>query len=959
MKKVSKRTLSLVLALSLVMTLFAFVPAMAHPNSAALVPAVGESALLDFNFKSGVAFKGAYDFGNGLKLTHSLPDWVNKVEQTNRYLEIGKKDAGTRSRFTIVDENWETGNLTKDRYLTEFRFKLNELTPIQNLFRAELCAGFGSIDWAASSPYVWVGVVASNGKYYLKAGDTTISAVPLETGIWYNVKMDINIKERKFDFYLDGALRAVNKGFTSNGSEFNKQTGKAFNSSTDNAEDKLAYWDYLEYAGIEFPNKFNRIFYYQDDANTPDICFDDIRVYKEPTGVITYGADDFSSYKEDIKYDGSKIYQSFAGLALRTDAKRQCNFTIDAENGYAISGTGKSSDAGSNDGMQIRSNLFDAGGALYKPGNYKENSLVTEFKITPKTNTVGVLSFYDNLANQYGIDLEVKNNSFIALYGKKGEITTSNFKASKNLGSYEIDKTYKIKICMDLNRSFEQTITDRDNLKRTLPGICDIYIDDKLVLSDAAFCYQATEGGDTPAEGLGNMLLRTNGGCQAYFDDFKMYSDEKEEVLSRLAIDMHNAYANGMISSDTIALPQSYTLEDRNTYNIDWTSSSASIINPETGAVDRARGGNVSLTAKIYYEGEEDYNLTNEFDFYVVPELSKDVVPVDYEINSITFADAEGNRVYGPMDGGKLTGVTVKKNADFAADLYAVVYDGDSISGVDFVKNFADGAINLDLAVSSASDVRFFIWSADGAIKPLISPVAVIKEKAKLFILADSIYDETPPQTQPSTGVGYALKAFYNQDNLEIVNLAECGMTLKTFAQSGRFADALSQIKSGDYVLISFCHNDQKWPKETGAEPLDSDGVPSYDAGSYEYYLEEYIEAIRLKGGIPVIATSVPRWEFDGDTPTSTHGNYYNAARNVANYTKVPLLDVYAEAIADMTELGAEASKAYYLEPVDENGDGVYDKTHMTEAGAAWVAGIIADLADSLKLPFSAYRISE
>lgn len=950
MKRTSKTLLCLALAVSLVMTLFVVpVSVSAHPSSGTLVSQVGDSFNLDFNFDSGKAYRYEewLDEERGIKLTHSLPDLSNKVEQANQYLEMGVKEAGTRSRYTIQDNNWQDYDLTKDRYFTEFKFKLNALTPINTLFRAELCSAFDSINWAASSPYVWAGVVQSGTKYYIKAGDTTISSVALQTGVWYNIKLDINVKDKKFDFYLDGALRAKDKAFTGNGSRFNKQTGAQFNASTDSEEDMLYYWDYLEYAGIEFPNKFNRLFYYQDDNNAPDICFDDIRVYKEPTGVITYGADDFSNYSADVKYDGSTIYPSFAGFALRLDAHRQSNFTIDHTNGYVISGTGMTKGTASNDGMQMRFNL---------DRTYREKCISTEFNITPQTATVGTQSFYDYGASQYGLNVILQNNKFYVESAKIGDITASNFTTKKEVGTFEIGKTYKIKAVIDLNRTFTQTVTDRDNLVRTLTGICDVYINDKLVANNVGLRYVPGTGGDAPVEHLGNVLLRTNSGCQAYFDDFRVYSDEKEEVLSRLVVDMQKAYANGMISSDTINLPSSYTLTDRNTYKIDWTSSRA-VVNTATGAVDRTKGGNTTLTAKIYYEGEEDYNLTHRFDMYVVPDLGKDITPVDYEINSVTFADANSAVVYGPTDGGKLTGVTVKKNADTAADLFAVVYDGGQLTDCDIVKNFADGEIPLDVNVSKGSDVQFFVWSNDGTIKPLASPFAVQKESRKLFILADSIYDETPPDTQPSTGVGLALKSYYNQDNLEIVNLAECGHTLKIFAQSGRLGAALEQMQRGDYVLISFCHNDQKWSAQPeSAEPLDADGVPSYDIGSYEYYLEEYVKAIRLKGAIPVIATSIPRWEFDGDTPTSTHGNYYNAARNVADYMNVPLLNVYAEAFADMTALGAEASKAYYVEPVDTNGDGVIDKTHMTEAGANWVSEIIVKLADELKLPFSAYK---
>ena len=93
MKKQSKKFMGVLLVMSLIMALFASVPAIAHPSSAELVPAVGESVLLDFNFNSGVAFKGTYDFGNGIKLTNTLPDLANKVEQPKQYLEMGVKGA--------------------------------------------------------------------------------------------------------------------------------------------------------------------------------------------------------------------------------------------------------------------------------------------------------------------------------------------------------------------------------------------------------------------------------------------------------------------------------------------------------------------------------------------------------------------------------------------------------------------------------------------------------------------------------------------------------------------------------------------------------------------------------------------------------------------------------------------------------------------------------------------------
>ena len=178
MKRTGKTLLCLALAVSLVMTLFVVpVSVSAHPSSATLVSQVGDAVNIDFNYSTGTGITSGYYFDKdrGIVASHSLPDWQNKVEQSNQYLEMGVKEAGTRSRLTIQDNNWKTYDLTKDCYFTEFKFKLNALTPIDTLFRAELCSAFDSINWAASSPYVWAGVVQSGGKYYIKAGNTTIT----------------------------------------------------------------------------------------------------------------------------------------------------------------------------------------------------------------------------------------------------------------------------------------------------------------------------------------------------------------------------------------------------------------------------------------------------------------------------------------------------------------------------------------------------------------------------------------------------------------------------------------------------------------------------------------------------------------------------------------------------------------------------------------------------------------
>lgn len=908
MKKTIKKTLSAILALSLSMAMFASAQVSAHSNAAALISKVGETVDIDFNYTTDTTITRNHEFAAGITASH-VSD-THKVYADNQYLQMG--DAGTDSRLTITDNNWQTSNLTKDRYFTEFKFKLNELSPVKFLFVAELCDKFDKLNTllpntTPTSPGVRTSVILSGSNYYIKAGDTNITKVAIKEGMWYNVKLDINMINRTYDIYVDGVLGAA---------------GIAFTGGDTNLDGK-SYFDYLKANDIEFPNKFNRIFQYRDNNTSDyavDICFDDIRVYKEPTGVITYGGDDFSNYKTDVVYDASKVNPSFAGLAAWNVAERQCNFTIDADKGYAISGTGATAGKTIN-GMFLRINNTEP--------FYKEKSIVTEFKITPQADSLGTIQFLDKASNTYGVTLAMNGNKF----------TATDANGNTELGSFVKGETYKIKVCMDANRIAAKT---------GKAGICDIYINDKHVLSNAPIKYGSGES----ITGFGDIKINFKDSNQAYFDDFRVYSDEKEEVLSRLAADMKAAYPSGVIEVDVNTLPKTYALAGRHTYNIDWSLSGKTIDN----GVNHA---NTTALAKIYYPGEENYYITGEFDYYK-PDFSVNS-PVDFEINAVTFEDASGNKVYGPTDGGKLTGVTIKRHVDKEADLYVAVYNGTRFSNVECFDNVTDGDIDLNLSVDKNSMVKFFVWTNDDKLTPLASPFEVQKESRKLFILSDAIYDEEPPASLASTGIGYALKSFYKQDNLEIVNLAITEQpTMKRFVKSGLFAEALEQIQQGDYVLLSYCHNDSKWPAEPMyAEPLDADGVAPYDMGSYEYYFEQYVAAIRSKGGIPVIATSIPRWQFKNDVPTSSHGNYYTAEIAVANYLNVPLLDVYAEAISDLADLKAEDSKKYYVEPVDTNGDGNIDATHLSAEGAEWVAGIIVELADKLNLPFSAYKTAK
>ena len=395
------------------------------------------------------------------------------------------------------------------------------------------------------------------------------------------------------------------------------------------------------------------------------------------------------------------------------------------------------------------------------------------------------------------------------------------------------------------------------------------------------------------------------------------------------------------------ALPAEYS-----GYTLTWTSNS-NRIRPSTGEITTGTKSDATLTVTAS-DGQGDV-ATATFDVSLFVDYTAEITPVDYQIDGITFEDADGNVAYSPANSGKLKSVRFKNNTGSAqkVNLIAAVYENDTLNTCKIAENVQDGSINFDLTLSASAqgaEVKFYVWSGDGKLTPLDTTKSVDESGRKLVILADQIYDETPPTNQYSTGLGLALKDFFNQISLPIVNLAQSGTSYEIFGEN-LFGDALAQISEGDYVLLSFCHTDAKY---TG---LDSDGVAPFEIGSYEYFMEKYVEAIRLKGGIPIIATAIPRHTFGGGMPTSTHGGYYTAAIKVAKYLDVPLMDVYSKTFDDLKTLGAVETRKYYVNPVGANTAIGTDYTHLSEEGADWVSKIIVELAEELKLPFAKYSL--
>ena len=78
-------------------------------------------------------------------------------------------------------------------------------------------------------------------------------------------------------------------------------------------------------------------------------------------------------------------------------------------------------------------------------------------------------------------------------------------------------------------------------------------------------------------------------------------------------------------------------------------------------------------------------------------------------------------------------------------------------------------------------------------------------------------------------------------NKVAVANHAESGESLKSSFGAKRLDKVLSLMKPGDYLLIQYGHNDKK---ESG------EGIGAFT--SYKASLKQFVDAARIKGGIPL-----------------------------------------------------------------------------------------------------------
>ena len=209
-----------------------------------------------------------------------------------------------------------------------------------------------------------------------------------------------------------------------------------------------------------------------------------------------------------------------------------------------------------------------------------------------------------------------------------------------------------------------------------------------------------------------------------------------------------------------------------------------------------------------------------------------------------------------------------------------------------------------------------------------------------LFLCGDStVVDQ---DGEPWASWGQMIPTWFDE-NVCIANYAESGLTTTSFLNQRRLNKILDMIKPGDYVFVEFGHNDEKDKGDNAGAFL-----------NYATNLRTYISRAKAKQANVVILSPTARRQFDGGKIVNTHGDYPEAARQVAESEGVYFIDLTALTTELDEAYGSSLSTKFYVHyPAGAYGAAALkDNTHFNPFGAYEISKLVVMGLKSLDIPF-------
>ena len=253
---------------------------------------------------------------------------------------------------------------------------------------------------------------------------------------------------------------------------------------------------------------------------------------------------------------------------------------------------------------------------------------------------------------------------------------------------------------------------------------------------------------------------------------------------------------------------------------------------------------------------------------------------------------------------------------------------------IQFVSATSEGGPNLDYIRLTLTDEPYAeVYDPSSEQQPSIS------SKPTIFIAGDSTVQSYRESYAPQQGWGYYLQSYFN-DNVTVANHSLAGRSTKKFYDEGRWQTIVDSLKEGDYVMIQFAINDAGQANADRYAPT-CGNVNNPSAGSYEWYMTEFIKTAKEKGATPILVTTVIGMKaYSNGKFVNSYTNYNDACKQLSAKYSVPCIDLNTIMVNHYNSVGYDTAKSYHLMGAVE---GSTDGTHFCEKGANIVAGLVAN----------------
>ena len=216
----------------------------------------------------------------------------------------------------------------------------------------------------------------------------------------------------------------------------------------------------------------------------------------------------------------------------------------------------------------------------------------------------------------------------------------------------------------------------------------------------------------------------------------------------------------------------------------------------------------------------------------------------------------------------------------------------------------------------------------------LPNKAVITGDKPTIWYASDSTVRHYKKSASNQQGVGQRLPEFLIKD-VSIANYAKGGRAITSFKSDGFWGDIISNVRSGDVILIQFGINDRG-------------DVPDIEV--FKEYLRQYVKDARAKNAVPVFVTPTPRNQHKNGVYTNAFTKYCDAKAEVAKELNVTLLDLQTKGREFYTEIGVNEVTNVMMK----------DALHLLKPGAYHMARLLAEsIAESPLYPLRNKVITE